>query len=1142
VGLRSSRPYAFAAAVSAMATAAAMTGIGPAAASPAVRAAASPVARVMAPAAVGRAQSRSELLINGDRLEVSGGTPPSVAVAPSGSGFAASVIELRLAGKTYAIPAAAFAYLGRGLDPSLFDVQALPPGGDLPVQITYRGAPPKLPGITITRAAGGVAHGYLTASSARAFGSALTRQLARDHAKASYGTDGLFAHGVTISLAGSGPGPVPRPRFPMHTLTVHGITGTGRPDTGDLVSVFNTDNNAFFGDPYEAGNFFDGGVVKFSVPSGRYLALGSFVTFDSRGNPVSERIVLIPRFTVTGATSVRVDARLATSLFTITTPRPAVISSLSWELRSTDGAGHVSIFQWLQLGSFPLWISPTSQPPASGALQVFASARLTSPATAKSPYTYDVAFQDLSGRIAQQRYTVKQASLATVDGRYFSAVRSAGGLVRIGLFPVQLQDGYFTPVNTFSVPVELREYLTAGQPAIAWVSQYFQIYSTLSGGLSGGQSDALRAFTPGENTRLDWNAYPLHTGVNVNLLGSANAYPTLPSASRSADTLSLDVTPFSDSTPGHTGTGLLPGTADSSVKISGSYEIDQNGARIAAGDATKLAGPLGDFFTQVKLSRGPSAIRFVLAGSRTGAPYPLSTADKTVWTWKSAHESGVTIPKGWTCADGTRSCAAEPLLALDYAVAGLGLTGTAPAGAQVIRIQVGHQQLAAASKITSVTAQVSLDDGATWQPAQVSGSGATRYAVFSAPAGSHVTLKVTAADAAGGTISETITRGYATAASAASAGYRAACAAPAAGHARCLVLYSPQTASSRARAAGFAAALAVPAGWGAKDIQSAYRLPVAGNPHQTVAVVDAYDTPKLESYLNTYRKEYGLPPCTTANGCFRKANQNGKPGPLPANGTLSGWDVETTLDVDMVSAACPGCRILVVEANSASFGDLAAAENAAVKLGATAISNSYGARENGFAQAYARAYNHPGHTIVVSSGDYGYTAASFPANLTSVTAVGGTQLSRARNARGWTEQVWNTPGTGAGSSGCSAYVAKPAWQHDPRCAGRTVADVSALAWDIAIYNKDWGGWFDVGGTSASSPLIAGIYGLAGNAARVRPGSEYAHAGSLFDITTGNNDWWYQDGGGACGHDYMCVAGKGYDAPTGLGSPDGTGAF
>jgi subtilase family serine protease len=337
------------------------------------------------------------------------------------------------------------------------------------------------------------------------------------------------------------------------------------------------------------------------------------------------------------------------------------------------------------------------------------------------------------------------------------------------------------------------------------------------------------------------------------------------------------------------------------------------------------------------------------------------------------------------------------------------------------------------------------------------------------------------------------------------------------------------------------AARKAPAGWGPRDIEHAYKLPVGRDSHALVAVVEAFDTPKLETYLNVYRKQYGLGPCTVGNGCFRKVGQNGSARHLPPSGVLTGWDLEATLDVDMVSAACPTCRILVVEANGQAFNQLAAAEDTAARLGAVAISNSYGARETGFLQSFAQAYRHRGATIVVSSGDFGFTAASFPANLATVTAAGGTQLSRAHNKRGWSEAVWNSE-DGAGASGCSAYVAKPSWQHDKDCPGRTVADVSAVAYNLAIYNKDWGGWGLVGGTSASSPIIAGIYGLAGNAAGVRPGYEYAHANALFDVTRGNNDWFYGENGAACGYDYLCMAQKGYDAPTGLGSPDGIGAF
>jgi len=366
---------------------------------------------------------------------------------------------------------------------------------------------------------------------------------------------------------------------------------------------------------------------------------------------------------------------------------------------------------------------------------------------------------------------------------------------------------------------------------------------------------------------------------------------------------------------------------------------------------------------------------------------------------------------------------------------------------------------------------------------------------------------------------------------------------------RCLTLYAPQTAVNRAlaeKAAGkrVPAALTTPKGVGATAIESAYKLPVTkGGKGQTVAIVDAFSTPHLASDLATYRKQYGLPPCTTASGCLRIVNEQGKPSPLPRPDPF-GWGVEETLDVSMVSAACPLCKIIVVEGTQNTFADLATAEDTAVSMGAQVVSNSYGAREDGFTQAEAKHYIHAGHVIVASSGDLGYTAAQFPANLASVTAVGGTKLVRSSHARGWKETVWND-NNGATGSGCSAYVAKPSWQHDTHCPGRTSADVAAVATNIALYDTSlpgFGPWLTIGGTSASAPLIAGVYGLAGNASTVAPGFEYAHASALFDVTQGNNDWFNRGRGASCGFDYLCVAKKGYDAPTGLGTPNGTGAF
>ncbi len=325
---------------------------------------------------------------------------------------------------------------------------------------------------------------------------------------------------------------------------------------------------------------------------------------------------------------------------------------------------------------------------------------------------------------------------------------------------------------------------------------------------------------------------------------------------------------------------------------------------------------------------------------------------------------------------------------------------------------------------------------------------------------------------------------------------------------------------------------ATPSGYGPSDLASAYKLPSTGGAGMTVALVDAYDYPNAESDLGVYRAQFGLPPCTTANGCFRKVNQEGVAGSYPrAN---SGWSQEEALDIEMVSAVCPSCKIVLVEANSSSMADLGASVNTAASLGANAISNSYGGGESSSTPSDSTSYfNHPGVAITASSGDSGY-GVQFPASSQFVTGVGGTSLTRSSGSRGWSESTWS----GAGS-GCSAYIAKPSWQKDAGCSKRTVADVSAVAdpnTGVAVYwtNHHRGGWLVFGGTSVASPIVASVYALAGNSGSVVAGSyPYSHTSSLFDVTTGSN--------GNCGT-YLCTAEVGYDGPTGLGTPDGSGAF
>jgi hypothetical protein len=333
---------------------------------------------------------------------------------------------------------------------------------------------------------------------------------------------------------------------------------------------------------------------------------------------------------------------------------------------------------------------------------------------------------------------------------------------------------------------------------------------------------------------------------------------------------------------------------------------------------------------------------------------------------------------------------------------------------------------------------------------------------------------------------------------------------------------------------------AVPDGYGPSDLQAAYKLPSSGA-GQRVYIVDAYDDPTAEQDLAVYRGQFGLPACTTANGCFQKLNQDGLPSPLPA--PSRSWSGEISLDLDMVSASCPKCSITLVEANSAT-DDLLEAVRTTNRLGAKFVSLSWGGPEaSNLAQLDAEYFNPHGVVYAASTGDYDYDAGvSYPASSAATTAIGGTSLTRDDSARGWAETVWNNePGHGTGS-GCSGFLPKPAWQSvipSAVCPKRAIADISAVAdpaTGVAVYQTTGGtGWGVYGGTSAAAPIIASIYALAGDPAPAsRPGSYPYTSSALNDVVQGNN--------GECTPAPLCTAQAGWDGPTGLGTPIGTRAL
>jgi Subtilase family len=366
---------------------------------------------------------------------------------------------------------------------------------------------------------------------------------------------------------------------------------------------------------------------------------------------------------------------------------------------------------------------------------------------------------------------------------------------------------------------------------------------------------------------------------------------------------------------------------------------------------------------------------------------------------------------------------------------------------------------------------------------------------------------------------------------------RAVCPAPALDHAHCHAMVVTDE-------RGNPMATLAPTGYGPAEFHGAYSLPTEAVASQTIAIVDAFDDPTAKKDLDTYNSTYGLPffptcSSTITTSCFEKVNQNGAASPLPRKD--AGWALEIALDVETAHQICQNCKILLVEASTNSFSNLAAAVNTAVLMGADVVSNSYGGAET--SSTLSGAYNHPGVAITVSSGDNGYGVAS-PASYSTVVAVGGTTLNLTATKTYASETAWS----GAGS-GCSAYFSAQAWQtSDPKwsatgCSSRRgVADVAADAdpstgasvYDSTRYQGQ-SGWFRVGGTSLSAPLIGAVYALAANSGTAPyPASiPYAHRTGLHDVIAGSN--------GSCGT-VMCKAAIGYDGPTGVGTPDGISGF
>jgi hypothetical protein len=996
--------------------------------------------------------------------------------------------------------------------------------------------------------------------------------------------------------------PGPEPGFNMQTLTLNALTRDGTPPA----SALDFDPGYFIVENVDHPDWFAAeipvmGTQNWSVPAGHYdvrafifTPFQKTIVFQTPDGPQTETVwdynmsfVWQPQVTIKADTTLHFDARTAKAIPLPSTPdkdtgngwrQPGHLDAdpefqLVTDRVSPDGTDIP--FYWDSgahalagtKSSLEMFATPSTQAVSTGSRHSYMDFHEQSPSTG---HVYDLVYPG-TGIPKTFPTKVSSADLAAIPTTYASEVPGReGAQVRFGYQPWETMS--ISTANPITEPLSRTEYVlaTGAARSTLWqesAAMFSSVYYP-GGDISYGR---YTQYKPGPQPAVRWFDGPRHPGVEqpgdvIQPGDVADGAMTCP-VCRGNDTMGFDAQPYVNGDSSEWASALNTGNPLTQTHINDTESLNWyvNGS-LAAQQTTANDPDLGAATTQLPMASGSAQYRLDYSVDRDDPWSSLSTHTSTRWDFGStAPKSSDKLPTGWTCGSIIGKCGVVPLLLLDYSLA-LDEHEGVPAPAQVnFTVHAYHQPHATSTaKVNTPSVAISYDDGKSWQTVHSvssTGNGNFRVSITTPDPKSitgFVSLRVSDSDTTGADVRQTIIRAFTLSGSAASNGAGVGTAPPAGGggggmqgpgtRAACPVTADDQAACNaiiRTNADGTPlASTSTPDGYGPSDLESAYALPKKGGATQTVAVVDAAGDPNIVSDLATYRAQYGLPACGTGNGCLQVVNQDGS-GPAPTDDDDQGWGVETALDLDMVSAACPQCHLLLVVADNASFDDLATAEKTAAFMGANAISNSYGAYEQYGVADYAQAYNHPGVAVVASSGDDAFGdggtlgGTQFPASLPWVTAVGGTRLvPDSGTARGWSETAWND-----GGSGCSAYFDKPSWQPGANCHMRTVADVSAVAdpdTGVAVYDSALtpnGGWLVVGGTSAAAPLIAGMYGLAGHSGTAwTPQHLYAHPGKFNDITSGTN--------GNCGStsNYLCNAKAGYDAPTGMGTPNGLGAF
>jgi hypothetical protein len=648
----------------------------------------------------------------------------------------------------YVVPESAVPYLGSTLSPSLFDVTQLGRAGgtatSLTVRLTLRGSRAAIPGITVTQRSGTSATGRLTRASARAFGAALARQAERDHASPTHLT-GLFASLAHIAPAQAAAAPRVRPRFQMYTLTLNGIDSSGQKDTGDQVLVYNTDNLL----KYAGQAFFQNGRAKISVPAGDYTAVSFFYNFST--GAVTE--AMVPQFRVSGDSSVTVDARAATAPVTIGTPRPATPAITEVGLGRADRLGQTASFAFLGGGQTTFTVEPTTSRITVGKLYYYVYSRLFSPTGAKSSYSYDVEFPSDGAIPAGEHYVAQTGNLATVRSSYPATHTGTTALeTRFGALPWQFF--LFAEDTTLNTPAQRTEYYSAN-PSLSWEGVYYAVFVQSPFELLSEFDSSWVSYQPGDRTSVTWGGQPEHPRLLEQPLFPGQVFCP---ACINSGTMNLLAFPFADNAPSHRS---FPDGTVKGVKETADYDVLADGLVVAHGT--------GLLQKKVKLPAGSRVLRIDYNTTRSSPDFTLSTSAATTWTARLGAPEGA-LPDGWFCDFSNHTtCKVLPLMTADYSLP-VNMLGQLAPGPVSAGIDVGHLTGATNVVVTKLTVQVSFNGGSSWRPAAITPIGSGRFTVsFTVPATANTdgfgAIKLSATDAYGGTLTQTIQHAFAVAAS-----------------------------------------------------------------------------------------------------------------------------------------------------------------------------------------------------------------------------------------------------------------------------------------------------------------------------------------------------------------------------------------